>query len=149
MGRFEQHLKEAHWNLSVSWGNSKTLKGKATRLFSFPLETFSQNDPFLPVLFILPKPGHRGRPSHPHSIYRHYCGQFFGFWWGFFSSFHFCWQESPESQLLSMAFIPGHTIGKSLSPRTSRKHRDAWESETGTTDYVSSRGLLFSFATVT
>lgn len=48
-----------------------------TTLFSFPLESFSQNDPFLLFLFIPPEPGQRGRPSHPHTIYRLYCGQFF------------------------------------------------------------------------
>lgn len=47
-----------------------------TTLFSFPLETFSQNDPFQLFLFTPPEPGQRGRPSHPHTIYRLYCGQF-------------------------------------------------------------------------
>lgn len=44
-----------------------------------------------------------------------------------------------------MVFIPGHTTGKALSPKTSQKHKDAWESETGTTDYFSSRGLVFTW----
>lgn len=94
----------------------KILKGKATRVFSFPLETFSQNDPFLPVLFILPEPGQRGRPSHPHTIYRHYCGQLFYFIY-FFASFHFCWKESPNSSLYWWFFSQATHLAKPRAPR--------------------------------
>ena len=54
-------------------------------------------------------------------------------------SFHFCWEFQP----LLMAFLQGHTFGQTLGPKTSSKHRDAWESETGTTDYFSSQIFCF------
>lgn len=128
----------------ISLYPEETLKHRrAKQLYSFfTLETFSQNDPFLLVLFILPERGQRGRASHPHTIYRHYCGQVFVFLF-FFCLLSFLLRRKPKFQLLLMAFLPGHTFGQALSPKTSPKHRDAWESETGTMGYFSSRAFCF------
>ena len=61
----------------------------------------------------------------------------------FFCLLSFLLRRKPEFQLLLMAFLPGHTFGQALSPKTSPKHRDAWESETGTMGYFSSRAFCF------
>lgn len=120
-------------------GNSKTLKGKATTLFSFPLETFSQNDPFLPALFILSEPGQRDSP-HTHTPFRGITVASFVL---FCCLLSFLLRRKLKFQPLLMAFLPGHTFGQTLSPKTSPKHKDAWESETGTTDYFSSWAFCF------
>lgn len=75
----------------------ETLKGKATRLFSFPLETFSQSDPFLPVLFILPELGQEADP-HTHTAFIGITVAKFLLLLSFFPSFHFCCEESPTFQ---------------------------------------------------
>lgn len=75
----------------------ETLKGKATRLFSFPLEIFPQNDPFLPVLFIFPELGQEADP-HTHTAFIGITVANFLLFFCFFASFHFCCKESPKFQ---------------------------------------------------
>ena len=138
----EQHLKEAHWHLTVPGRNSKTLKGKHYTPLSdwklFPKMTHFYHF----CLYLLNQDKEAGRHTHTPFMgftVASFCCCFILFLFLFFASFHFCWEFQP----LLTASLQGHTFGQTLGPKTSSKHRDAWESQTGTTDYFSSKIFCF------